>query len=101
MRFYTAGGGERYTLNVCSSDGETPCSSTLQALLTDTYTLPVHTADDAKEYTPHVLNAAGVKGIHPVRICKLLRRPRIDSKEPISPARIFKRLWSPEIDSKE
>ncbi len=40
------------------------------------------------------------------RILKLLRSPRIDSKEPIPPgsvawARIFKRLRSPRIDSKE
>jgi hypothetical protein len=31
----------------------------------DGYTLPVHTADDAKEYTPHVLNAGGGKGMQP------------------------------------
>jgi hypothetical protein len=61
---YTAGGGEKYTLNVCSSDGETPCSST-PAGAVDGYTLPVHTADDAKEYTPHVLNAGGGKGMQP------------------------------------
>ncbi len=39
------------------------------------------------------------------RIFKLLRSPRIDTKESIPPAyatwaRIFKRLWSPGIDSK-